>query len=243
MKGMGVAMKSQPILPLYQKLAEDLKSQIEDGSLKENEKLPSELELSQEYSVSRITLRKAMEILAEERYIIKHQGLGTFVAPRKLNRIDDGRRMGFTEVCANEGKTASAEILGVEWLTAKGELGRNLRVEEGEKVFKLSRIRGCDGIPVMIEVLYFSSRFSYLLQEDLTKSVYAVLREHGDIPSHSVRTVEVGYAGAREEEYLGMKQGEVLLLLNEKALDESGEVIHSGIQIINPQRYKLTIIN
>ena len=40
-----------------------------------------------------------------------------------------------------------------------------------------------------------------------------------------------------------MKQGEVLLLLNEKALDESGEVIHSGIQIINPQRYKLTIIN
>ena len=236
-------MKSQPILPLYQKLAEDLKSQIEDGSLKENEKLPSELELSQEYSVSRITLRKAMEILAEEGYIIKHQGLGTFVAPRKLNRIDDGRRMGFTEVCANEGKTASAEILGVEWLTAKGELGRNLRVEEGEKVFKLSRIRGCDGIPVMIEVLYFSSRFSYLLQEDLTKSVYAVLREHGDIPSHSVRTVEVGYAGAREEEYLGMKQGEVLLLLNEKALDESGEVIHSGIQIINPQRYKLTIIN
>ena len=62
LKGMGVAMKSQPILPLYQKLAEDLKSQIEDGSLKENEKLPSELELSQEYSVSRITLRKAMEI-------------------------------------------------------------------------------------------------------------------------------------------------------------------------------------
>ena len=36
LKGMGVAMKSQPILPLYQKLAEDLKSQIEDGSLKDH---------------------------------------------------------------------------------------------------------------------------------------------------------------------------------------------------------------
>lgn len=236
-------MKSQPILPLYQKLAEDLKTQIKEGVLKENEKLPSEMELSQEYSVSRITLRKAMEILAEEGYVIKHQGLGTFVAPRKLNRIDDGRGMGFTEVCANDGKVASAEIMGVEWVTAGMELSRHLKIQEGERVIKLSRIRGCDGIPVMIEILYFSSRFSYLLQEDLTKSVYAILRSHGDIPVHAVKTVEVGYAGQKEVECLGMKQGEVLLLLSGEALDEAGEVIHSGTQIINPQRYKLTIIS
>ena len=76
-------MNSEMVFPLYQKLAEDIKRQILDGTLKENEKLPPELELSKEYSVSRVTVRKAMEILVDGGYVKKHQGIGTFVAAEK----------------------------------------------------------------------------------------------------------------------------------------------------------------
>mgnify|MGYP000985128762 CR=1 FL=1 len=57
-------MNNEPALPLYKKLAEDIKNQISEGVLKENDKLPTELEFSKKYSVSRITVRKAMELLA-----------------------------------------------------------------------------------------------------------------------------------------------------------------------------------
>lgn len=56
----------------------------------------TEGEFSKEYDVSRITVRKAIEVLVEEGILIKKQGIGTFVADKKLIR-DASIFMGFTE--------------------------------------------------------------------------------------------------------------------------------------------------
>jgi GntR family transcriptional regulator len=234
-------MNNEPALPLYKKLAEDIKNQISEGVLKENDKLPTELEFSKKYSVSRITVRKAMELLADDGYITKHQGIGTFVAAKKLNRIND-KSMGFTDVCESEGKVASAELISLEWTTASVAISQHLCIEEGARVLRISRIRKCDGIPVMIEDNYFSSKYSYLTEQDLSKSIYAILRNNGDIPQHGTKTVEVGYATANEAELLNVREGSVLLLLRGKATNAAGEVIHYCKQSVNPDRYKLTII-
>lgn len=228
------------VFPLYQKLAEDIKQQIADGILKENEKLPPELELSKEYSVSRVTVRKAMEILADEGYVKKHQGIGTFVAARKLNRIH-GIGMGFSDMCQAEGKIPSAELLGAEWIKASVAMGQHLNIEEGDRVLKISRIRKSDGIPVMLEINYFSSRYAYLMEQDLTKSLYATLRAHGDMPNHAVKVVEIGYMIPEEAEYLNMAPGSVTLIQKETVSNDDREVIHYCRQVVNPERYKLTI--
>jgi GntR family transcriptional regulator len=233
-------MNSEMVFPLYQKLAEDIKRQIADGILKENEKRPPELELSKEYSVSRVTVRKAMEILADGGYVKKHQGIGTFVAARKLNRIHD-KGMGFTDLCETEGKTPSAELISAEWITATVPMAQHLGIEEGERVLKISRIRRIDGVPVMLEVNYFSSQYSYLMEQDLTKSLYATLRAHGDMPNHAVKVVEIGYVTPEEAEYLNMSAGGVTLIMKETVTNDSQEVIHYCKQVVNPERYKLTI--
>lgn len=233
-------MNSEMVFPLYQKLAEDIKRQIADGTLKENEKLPPELELSKEYSVSRVTVRKAMEILVDGGYVKKHQGIGTFVAARKLNRIHD-KGMGFTDICETEGKTPSAELISAEWITATVPMAQHLNIEEGERVLKISRIRRIDGVPVMLEVNYFSSQYSYLMEQDLTKSLYATLRAHGDMPNHAVKVVEIGYVTPEEAEYLNMSAGSVTLIMQETVTNDAQEVIHYCKQVVNPERYKLTI--
>jgi len=235
-------MNNELICSLYQKLAEELKKQIDNGVLKENEKLLSEIELSKKYSVSRITVRKAMEILVDGGYVTKHQGIGTFVASRKLNRIN-GRGMGFTDVCECDGKVASSDLLSVEWMSATVTLSQHLCVEEGERIIRIRRVRNCDGVPVMIEINHFSSRFSYLLEQNLTQSIYSILRSHGDIPKHGTKTVEVGYATSEEAEYLKMTKGGVLLILKDTVLDDGGQVTNYCRQIINPERYKLTIMS
>ena len=53
-------------VPLYQQLVDEIKSQIDSGILKENDRIMTETELSDAYEVSRITVRKAISVLVEE---------------------------------------------------------------------------------------------------------------------------------------------------------------------------------
>lgn len=67
----------------YQILAEALREEILSGKLANNDKLCTEKELMEQYSVSRQTVRHAISILEEEGYVRSRQGSGTFVLPRR----------------------------------------------------------------------------------------------------------------------------------------------------------------
>lgn len=68
--------------PLYAQLRELLKSQIEDGSFAPGERIPSEDKLNGLYGVSRITIRRALQELADDGYLVKCPGKGTYVGER-----------------------------------------------------------------------------------------------------------------------------------------------------------------
>ena len=72
--------------PLYMQLKEAIKAATKDGTYPDNEKIPTEIELSEHYKVSRITVRRAVEELCQENYLVKRQGKGTFVKSRKIQR-------------------------------------------------------------------------------------------------------------------------------------------------------------
>ena len=69
-------MPENTFIPLYQQIKNDIKSAIEHGKYKPKEQIPTEPELSAEYSVSRVTVRRAVEELCGEGYLVKQQGSG-----------------------------------------------------------------------------------------------------------------------------------------------------------------------
>src|SRR5690606_7049040 len=91
-------------LPLYHQLQEYIASQIEEGKLAPGDPLPTEAELSSAFNVSRATVREALRHLADRGLIEKRQGVGSFVAERKINEVLPGlssfssemRQHGFT---------------------------------------------------------------------------------------------------------------------------------------------------
>ena len=94
--------------PQYQKIHDDLLKQIKSGAYQEGERLPTEKELSESYGVSRITTKKAYEMLCAEGYVFRSPGKGTFISVDAKNifsiaRKDTGRP---TEAAASspEGK-------------------------------------------------------------------------------------------------------------------------------------------
>ena len=70
-------------LPIYRQLAEEIKGRIERGELQPGDKLESEAEMLRHYDLGRLTLRNALALLAEEGYLTKAQGKGSFVAERR----------------------------------------------------------------------------------------------------------------------------------------------------------------
>ncbi|MFC5825245.1 GntR family transcriptional regulator [Nonomuraea insulae] len=68
--------------PIYEQIAQIIRKKIKAGELEERQLVPSESSLQQEHGIARGSVRRAMELLREEGWVITIQGRGTFVAPR-----------------------------------------------------------------------------------------------------------------------------------------------------------------
>lgn len=235
-------MIKNSMVPLYQQLAEKIKAQIEEGNLQVGDKLPTEAEFSQQFEVSRITVRKAIELLAEDGFLLRKQGIGTFVAEKRLNRVMENRIESFTDMSRMDGCQPSAELISVGWIVADASIVRHLEVEEDAKVLRIVRLRKNDGQPVMIEESYYPERLSFLMQENLLGSTYEMFRKRGLEPTHSKKTVEICYADKEEAAHLGVVENQALILQKDEVTDQNGEMLHYSKLIINPERYRLTVI-
>lgn len=96
--------------PLYFQLQEDIKKDIESGVYKVNEMIPTERELQDLYSVSRVTVRKAIEGLVFEGILQKKQGIGTIVCKKRMAE-NTARLQSFTEKFAEQGLIKSISAL------------------------------------------------------------------------------------------------------------------------------------
>lgn len=234
-------LNKESSVPLYQQLMEVIQNQILNGELKENDRIPTEIELSREYDVSRITVRKAVELLVEEEILVKRQGIGTFVSQKKLCRNINGF-MGFTQSCLAEGNTAGAQLVSAELAEATMVDVEELKIQEHEKIIRIVRVRTCDGIPVMLEENHFPARFAYLLGHDLTGSLYQILAENGTIMENGIKRIGICQANEIEHKYLGVDLDKPLLYVKDVSYDREENPVHNCKSVINPDRYKMTVM-
>jgi GntR family transcriptional regulator len=80
----GLELDRSSFVPLYYQLQEIIKQLIESGEWQPGAPLPGELALAERFGVSRVVVRQALGILADNRQIVRARGVGTFVAERKL---------------------------------------------------------------------------------------------------------------------------------------------------------------
>lgn len=102
-------MNFDSIVPLYVQIADLLKKDIENGVFKQTGRIPTEGALAEQYQVSRITVRKAVEELVGQGLVEKKQGKGTFVTSQRFSRHLDTGPLGFTEMCQSIGLVPSAK--------------------------------------------------------------------------------------------------------------------------------------
>lgn len=164
--------------PLYLQLMNILIDNIEKN-MEENQQILSEREICEIYKVSRTTVRQALIELERDGYIYKIHGKGTFVAPKKLNQ-DLISFYSFTEEMKKLGKNPTSDVTGFEIVNVDDKLQRIFNVSSEELLYKISRIRKADGVPMLYEITYLPfSRFEGLNKNELIeRPMYDVLVEN-----------------------------------------------------------------
>lgn len=174
--------------PLYVAIADRLAADIRSGRWPDGSRLPPERVFCAQLSVSRTTLREALDELEQRGLISRHQGRGTFVSTR-TTRADLGSYFSIGAALASQGKSLTSRVLGFDGVEAGRQTAVHLACPPGAPLARLHRVRSVDGEPLYLETTYLLlERFPGLLDADVRhRSLYEVLRT--DYDCHVVAAV------------------------------------------------------
>ena len=146
--------------PRYQIIADDLRERIRTGGFTAGRLLPSEANLSEEFSVSRVTVRRALEQLRESGLIDSQQGLGWFVAGDPV-RQPLGELDTLEQQLADSGAVSTRQVLDFAFIDAPARVAEVL---QEARVLEVRRLNLADGEPFARVTVWcpegLASRFS-----------------------------------------------------------------------------------
>lgn len=163
--------------PLYCQIREDIREKINTREYPPNSMIPSEAELCEYYGVSRVTVRRAVLDLVQEGLLNRGKGKGTFVSESYGLTAVNGVQS-FTQELLGLNMRPSARLLGCRIRPADSAVRNALKLEEGEMVATISRLRLVNEEPCMVEVMNFPYRLvPGIEKENLSQSIYSLLKD------------------------------------------------------------------
>ena len=197
-------------LPLYQQLQRRLREAIENRILGPDDALPPERDLAEELSVSRITVRKAIDGLVEEGLLVRRQGSGTFVS----NRVEKNfsKLTSFSEDMRARGRNPRSVWLNRAAGTVTPEDSLPLRSSPGTPVYRFNRIRYADEVPMALE--YATVLASCLPSIDAVEaSLYEALERTGNRPVRALQRLRAVLLTAEQAKLLKAQENDAGLLV------------------------------
>jgi GntR family transcriptional regulator len=215
--------RSNP-LPLYYQVEEDMQRRIELGEWPPGHQIPTESQLCDIYGTSRITIRQAVTNLVTNGLVMREPGRGTFVREPAVTAGERGLTS-FTEEMRTLGLESGSRLLDFTEEPAPPDIAHRLRIEPGDPIFKLKRLRLGDGTPLGIQVANLvAARFPGLQVSSLgDRSLYDYLRQtYGLHPLEAEETFQVTAAHKQEAALLNCRVGFCCFEVERITHDESG---------------------
>ena len=132
--------------PLYFQLYKLLKNGILDGSFSNGTQLPTEGQLSEEFGVSRITSKRAMDELAREGLVERHRGRGTHVTHETATSTMHAPMVGMLQEIESIGQSSTAQVLRCRMMPPPGKIRQLLGLTKEKKILDLRRVRHHDNV-------------------------------------------------------------------------------------------------
>ena len=216
---------------LWRQIAGHLQRDIDTGAYPPGGRLPTEAELSRQFTVNRHTVRRALEELSRNGLVRVEQGRGSFVAEDVLEYSVEPRTR-FSEWIKRHNKEPSGRVLQLKETVADTQVAAGLGMRSGGRVVLLERLGFADDRPVGLTSHYFpATRLRGILEAlratpRITEALHAV-----GVTDYLRQTTRVTarLPTADEAELLRMPRNRPLLLAENINVDRAGQVVEFAI--------------
>lgn len=205
--------------PLYMQLQKVLRDAILSRVISPEAAIPPERDLAEEFGVSRLTVRKAVDGLVSEGLILRRRGAGTFVASRVEKSFS--KLSSFSEDMISRGRVPHSEWLARSVGGVTPEESLSLGLSPGTQVYRFQRLRFADGLTMALE---YSTIPSYCLPsiDAVGESLYAALDAAGNRPVRALQRLRAVAFTADQADILGIRPGDAGLFIERRGFLADG---------------------
>jgi len=229
-------------LPKYEMLRSRLEADIRSG-LHPHDPLPSERQLMVDYSVSRMTVRQALGLLADDGLVYRVHGSGTFVAdPAMISK--SLRLTSFSEDIRARGMVPGSSSQHCERIEAEADVAQDLGLSPGAPVVHLIRVRTADGSPMCLEDVWLPAD---LLPDDFgtssIDSLYETFVRLGIEPDIAEQRLRATVVDASQAALLGVAPHSPAFIVSRVTFNSDARPIERGRSTYRADRYdfRLTV--
>jgi DNA-binding GntR family transcriptional regulator len=236
----GSPLQSDGPEPLWRKAADAILQEIASGKLASGARLPAERDLFTRMSISRVTLRRALQSLVEEGVLTPSHGRGWYVSA-KVPKEFPNTLESFSETARRLGLTPSSDVLRAEQAPASLDEAEELSIAPGATLFHLQRIRRLDQVPVAVDTSFFAAA----LVPDLSRidfrnaSLFGLLIDAGVDLARAETTIEAHDADPVLARHLDIDVGKSTLVMRQLIVDAAGRPLLSSTIRYAGDRYRL----
>lgn len=211
------------MLPAYIRIHDKIKEDVDDGTWKIGQRLPSERDLCETFDVSRMTVRQAITLLVDEGILERKPGSGTFVASSRVKEKMRGTTS-FTEIVKSQGRKPSSELISYQRLHPNEFEIKNLGVLPQSHVIRMERVRFCwwhSGC--LWNYQYPWENYPRFKESEITEHFFKTLTDNGYEIGKSQQTISASLANSSLAKHLKVKTGDALLSLTQISFLQDGQ--------------------
>jgi GntR family transcriptional regulator len=231
-------------IPLYYQLEMALRHSIESGQFPDG-RLPTEREIGEQYQVSRLTVRTALQRLEDEGLIERHRARGTFVRPDALAKlVCDPLQWPFEEYIRRHTRSRASTVLSIEQIESPQGVAATLGLAQHEQVWRILRLYLTDDEPLVLERRYYPLDIgAKMVDQELTqRSVREILEEVLGVRVSSTRMrIDATVANSSEARYLSVRKGHPLLVCELTSYDPVGRALQLLQAVVRGDRYAIAV--
>lgn len=234
-RGTGVAV--------WRQICEWLRAEIAAGTFVAGEKLPTEADIAERFSVNRHTVRRAIAALTADGILRADQGRGTFVATTPIN-YPIQKRTRFSEIISSQDRTPSGHMIGSGEEEADALLALKLDVAPGTMLTRVETLRVVDGAPVLVATSWFEqARFPKLLEVYERSGSFTEALKSGGVVDYARKESRVSaeLVVAQDSLHLGIAMGQPVLVVESINVDPDGNPIQYTSTRMAAERMQLLI--
>ncbi|RWR15992.1 GntR family transcriptional regulator [Microbacterium enclense] len=230
--------------PLWIRLSTGLEAAIASGALPPGARLENEVSMSERLSLSRPTVRRAIQELVDKGLLVRRRGVGTQVVHGSVARQIDLTSL--HDDLERSGRVPSTRVLDVTLAHAAPEIAAQLGLHSEARVVKIRRVRFANAAPIAVLENYLPETFADITAETLRDNgLYHQLRARGVTLRVARQRIGARRATVDEGQLLDIGRGAPVLTMDRTAYDADGAAVEYGHHCYRPDLYgfEMTLVD